>query len=155
MSSERLEVVRRLREAWCRFVPDEIVAFYSLDAEIVPPTGEVFGRIYRGHEGLRRYISEFAATFESPSFEVEEVIDAAVCGRDRSGLGPRAAQRRRGPPAYRQRLQLPRRVVFKHVIYLGRHEALAAAGVVTSSDETAGQARQRRPKGGRSFAGRS
>jgi hypothetical protein len=30
--SERLEVVRRLRDAWCRFVPDETVAFYSLDA---------------------------------------------------------------------------------------------------------------------------
>jgi ketosteroid isomerase-like protein len=79
MPLERLEVVGRLRDAWSRFVPDEIVAFYSLDAEIVPPTGEMFGRIYRGHEGLRRYISEFAADFEVPSFEVEEVIDAGVC----------------------------------------------------------------------------
>ena len=79
MPSEQLEVVRRLREAWCRFVPDEIVAFYSRDTEIVSPTGEMFGRVYRGHEGLRRYISEFAAAFEAPSFEVEELIDAGAC----------------------------------------------------------------------------
>jgi ketosteroid isomerase-like protein len=79
MPPERLEVVWLLREAWCRVVPDEIVALYSLDAEIVSPTGEMFGRIYRGHEGLRRYISKFAAAFESPSLEVEEVIDAGGC----------------------------------------------------------------------------
>ena len=79
MPSERLEVVRRLRDARRRFVPDEIVAFYSLDAEIVSPTGEMFGQIYRGHEGLRRYISEFTAAFEAPSFEVEQFIDADAC----------------------------------------------------------------------------
>jgi ketosteroid isomerase-like protein len=76
MPSERLQVVRRLRDAWCRFVLDDIVAFYARDAAIVSPTGEMFGRIYRGHEGLRRYISEFAAAFEAPSFEVEELIEA-------------------------------------------------------------------------------
>lgn len=76
---DRLEVVRRLRDAWRRFVRDEIVAFYSLDAEIVSPTGEMFGQIYRGHEGLRRYISEFTAAFEAPSFEVEQFIDADAC----------------------------------------------------------------------------
>jgi hypothetical protein len=33
MPSEWLEAVRRLRDAWRRFVPDEIVAFYSVEAE--------------------------------------------------------------------------------------------------------------------------
>jgi ketosteroid isomerase-like protein len=64
---------------WCRFVPDEIAAFYSRDAEIVSPTGEMFGQIYRGHEGLRRCIGEFTAAFELRSFEVEELIDAGAC----------------------------------------------------------------------------
>jgi ketosteroid isomerase-like protein len=77
--SERLEVVRRLRDAWGRFVPDEIVAFYSLDAESVSLTGEMFGQVYRGHEGLRRYIGEFPAAFGALSFEVEELIDAGAC----------------------------------------------------------------------------
>jgi hypothetical protein len=79
MPSERLEVVRRARHAWCRFVPDEIVAFYSRDADIVSSTGEMFGQIYRGHEGLRRYIGEFAAAFAVPSLRVEELIDAGAC----------------------------------------------------------------------------
>jgi hypothetical protein len=97
--SELLEVVRRLRDAWCRFVPDEIVAFYSLDAEIVSPTGEMFGQVYRGHEGLRRYISEFAAAFGAPAFEVEELIDAGACWSRSFGsrrAGGTAAPRRAG-----------------------------------------------------------
>jgi SnoaL-like protein len=105
--SERLELVRRLRDAWCRFVPDEIVGFYSLEAEIVSPTGEMFGQVYRGPEGLRRYISEFAAAFGVPSFEVEELIDAGACVAEIVRASARAPQRRRGAPAYRQRLQLP------------------------------------------------
>lgn len=129
MSSEPLEVVRRLRDAWCRFVPDEIVAFYSRDAEIVSPTGAMFGQIYRGHEGLRRYISEFAAAFEVPSFEVEELIDAGACGREfrsrRGGRHSGAEVRRRIASVYSFRAG----VVSKHVIYLDRAEALAAAGL--------------------------
>jgi len=129
--SELLEVVRRLRDAWCRFVPDEIVAFYSLDAEIVSPTGEMFGRVYRGHEGLRRYISEFAAAFGAPSFEVEELIDAGACVVEIVQVSARgrhsdAEGRRRIASVYSLRAGL----VFKHVIYLDRGEALAAAGLL-------------------------
>lgn len=130
MSSEPLEVVRRLRDAWCRFVPDEIVAFYSRDAEVVSPTGEVFGQIYRGHDGLRRYISEFAAAFEVPSFEVEELIDAGarvveIVQVSARGRHSGAEVRRRIASVYSFRAG----VVFKHVIYLDRAEALAAAGL--------------------------
>ena len=135
---DRLEVVRRLRDAWRRFVRDEIVAFYSLDAEIVSPTGEMFGQIYRGHEGLRRYISEFTAAFEAPSFEVEQFIDADACVVEvvqvlARGRHSGAEVRRRIASVYSLRAG----VVFKHVIYLDRAAALAAAGVATSSDETA------------------
>jgi ketosteroid isomerase-like protein len=122
--------LRRLRDAWCRFVPDEIVAFYSRDAEIVSPTGEMFGQIYRGHEGLRRYISEFAAAFEVPSFEVEELIDAGACVVEIVQVSARgrhsgAEVRRRIASVYSFRAG----VVSKHVIYLDRAEALAAAGL--------------------------
>jgi predicted N-acetyltransferase YhbS/ketosteroid isomerase-like protein len=128
--SERLEVVRRLRDAWCRFVPDEIVAFYSLDAEIVSPTGEMFGQVYRGHEGLRRYISEFAAAFGAPSFEVEELIDAGawvveIVQVSARGRHSGAEVRRRIASVYSLRAGL----VFKQVIYLDRAEAIAAAGL--------------------------
>jgi GNAT superfamily N-acetyltransferase/ketosteroid isomerase-like protein len=128
--SERLEVVRRLRDAWCRFVPDEIVAFYSLDAEIVSPTGEMFGQVYRGHEGLRRYLSEFAAAFEAPSFEVEDLIDAGACVVE---IGQVSARGRHSGAEARRRIaslySLRAGLVFKHVIYLDRAEALAAAGL--------------------------
>jgi len=123
-------VVRRLRDAWCRFVPDEIVAFYSLDAEIVSPKGEMFGQVYRGHEGLRRYLSEFAAAFEAPSFEVEDLIDAGACVVE---IGQVSARGRHSGAEARRRIaslySLRAGLVFKHVIYLDRAEALAAAGL--------------------------
>jgi GNAT superfamily N-acetyltransferase/ketosteroid isomerase-like protein len=125
-----LEVVRRLRDAWCKFVPDEIVAFYSWDAEIVSRTGEMFGQIYRGHEGLRRYISEFAAAFEVSSFEAEELIDAGACVVEVVQVSARGrhsgAEVRRGiAGVYSFRAG----VFFKHVISLDRAEALAAVGL--------------------------
>jgi len=138
-------VVRRLRDAWCRFVPDEIVAFYSLDAEIVSPTGEMFGHVYRGHEGLRRYISEFAAAFGVPSFEVEELIDAGACVVEIVQVSARgrhsgAEVRRRIASVYSLRAGL----VFKHVIYLDWAEALAAWGCHLVRPDSHGQVRQRR-----------
>jgi predicted N-acetyltransferase YhbS/ketosteroid isomerase-like protein len=130
MASERLQLVRRLRDAWCRFVPDEIVAFYSVDAEIVSPTGEMFGQTYRGHDGLRRYLSDFAAAFEAPAFEVEELIDAGTCVVEIVQVSARgrhcgAEVRRRIASLYKLRAG----VVIEHVIYLDRAEALAAAGL--------------------------
>ncbi len=123
-------MVRRRRDAWCRFVPDDIVAFYARAAAIVSPTGEMFGRIYRGHEGLRRYISEFAAAFEAPSFEVEELIEAGegvveIVQVSARGRHSGAEVRRRIASVYSLRAGL----VFKHVIYLDRAAALAAAGL--------------------------
>lgn len=76
MSSERLELARRLRSAWSTFVADEIVRCYSPDAELVSGKNELFGGVYRGHEGLRRYIGEFCTAFEAPTFEVEELFEA-------------------------------------------------------------------------------
>jgi ketosteroid isomerase-like protein len=136
--SERLELVRRLRHAWCRFIPDEIIAFYSVDAEIVSPTGEMFGEVYRGHEGLRRYISAFADAFEAPSFEVEELIDAGACVVEvirvsTRGKASGAEVRRRIANLYSLRAGL----VLEHVIYLNPDEALAAAGLAPAADEAA------------------
>jgi GNAT superfamily N-acetyltransferase/ketosteroid isomerase-like protein len=121
-------VVPRLRDAWCWFVPDEIVAFYSLDAEIVTPTDEMLGQVYRGHEGLRRYISELASG--PPSFEVEELIDAGACVVEIVQVSARgrhsgADVHRRIASVYSLRAGL----VIKHEIYLDRAEALAAAGL--------------------------
>jgi ketosteroid isomerase-like protein len=94
------------------------------------PRAEMFGQIYRGHEGLRRYISEFAAAFEAPSFEVEDLIDAGACVVEIVQVSARgrhsgAEVRRRIASVYSLRAG----VVFKHVIYLDRAEALAAAGL--------------------------
>jgi ketosteroid isomerase-like protein len=117
-------------DAWCEFVPDEIVAFYSVDAEIVSATGEMFGQIYRGHDQLRRYIGEFAAAFEVPSFEVEELINAGACLVEVVEVSARgwhsaAGVRRRIASVYSFR----EGVVSKQVIYLDRAEALADAGL--------------------------
>ncbi len=138
MPSERLELVRRLHDAWCRFIPDEIIPFYSVDAELVSPTGEIFGDVYRGHEGLRRYIREFADAFEAPSFEVEKLVDAGACVVEVSLVSTRGKEsgvevRRRVANLYRLRAGL----VFEQVIYLNPDEALAAAGLAPAADEAA------------------
>jgi hypothetical protein len=90
----------------------------------------MFGHVYRGHEGLRRYISEFAAAFGAPSFEVEELIDAGACVVEIVQVSARgrhsgAVVRRRIASVYSLRAG----VVFRHVIYLDRAEALAAVGL--------------------------
>ena len=74
MSREDVELVRIVREAWRRLAVEEIGALYTADAEIVSPSSELFGGIYRGREGLRRYVSAFLEAFERPTFELEELL---------------------------------------------------------------------------------
>jgi hypothetical protein len=71
-----------------------------------------------------------AAAFEVPSFEVEELIDAGACVVE---IVQVSARRRHSGAEVRRRIasvySFRAGVVFKHVIYLDRAEALAAAGL--------------------------
>lgn len=122
-----LELVLRVRDAWCRLVPDEITSFYSSDVELVSPQGEMFGRVYRGHDGLRRYIGDLAEVWEPPTFELEELFDARnrvveVVHASTRGRQSGVEVGRRIPSVYTVRDGL----IAKHVIYLDPADAVNA-----------------------------
>jgi ketosteroid isomerase-like protein len=101
MSQENVEVVRRILEAnrsddleaavqVAISLSDPSVEFTSVMAAVRPET-------YRGHEGIRRYFSEMAESWEEWRLETEEVFDAgpdtvvAVFGSRLIGRGSGAA----------------------------------------------------------------
>jgi ketosteroid isomerase-like protein len=130
MSQENVELARRCFDAWSSWVFEEIAAFYARDAEIISPSSEMFGRTYRGHDGLRLYIEHFVAAFEPPSFELEEIVDAgervitvALCRTRGRESGVAVSQRTATVGTIRDGL------ISREVIYLNRNDALAAAGM--------------------------
>jgi len=64
METHNTEVVRRLLEAVSRFDPDEMVEMVQPDYEFVPIMAALEGRVYRGHEGVRAWISEMRTHWE-------------------------------------------------------------------------------------------
>lgn len=132
-------LVRRLRDAWSHFSPDRLAGFYSADAGIVSPRRDLFGHIYRGHEGLRRSISEFADAFDRPAFKLEELVEARDFVIEVVPLSTRGRQggievRRRIASTYTVRDWL----ISKQVIYVDRADALAAAGLAAPAARTGG-----------------
>jgi ketosteroid isomerase-like protein len=86
MSQENVELVRAAWEAWERRDMEAIFAFY--DPEIVwdqTHYGEPSG-VYHGHDGIRQFLREWFASFESYYVHAEEFTDAGPgwfygCGR--------------------------------------------------------------------------
>jgi ketosteroid isomerase-like protein len=77
MSQENVEVMSRMYEAWLRGDP---AAFDALDPEIElhpDPEAHWVGveRTYRGHEGMREYMSAVYEAFEDYRPEVEKFLD--------------------------------------------------------------------------------
>jgi ketosteroid isomerase-like protein len=57
-----------------------MATFYAPDVDIVSPTAELFGRSYRGHEGLRDYVQDFVDAFEPVQLDLEEIVDGGEQG---------------------------------------------------------------------------
>ena len=82
MSQENVEVVRRLYDAARRgddALPFELYARdIEWDARGAWPGRAIsdLGRVYRGHEGVRRFWRDYLSAFERYDFTVEELIDA-------------------------------------------------------------------------------
>jgi ketosteroid isomerase-like protein len=80
MSSENVEVVKRIFEAAARRDAAGVLAAYDQDVEVdfsgAPQAGMIGARVYRGHEGLRRWFREWHDAWADVHDEVEEVIDA-------------------------------------------------------------------------------
>jgi ketosteroid isomerase-like protein len=80
MSSENVETVKRIFEAAARRDAAGVLAAYDEDVEVdfsrAPQAAMIGRRIYRGHEGLRRWFREWHDAWADVHDEVEEVIDA-------------------------------------------------------------------------------
>ena len=76
MSRENVEVARRAYEAWNRGDMDAMLATLHPDAEYVT-TGVFPGLdpVYRGHDGFKKFWSDFRGAFDSLMIEVHELRD--------------------------------------------------------------------------------
>jgi ketosteroid isomerase-like protein len=84
MSQENVEVVRRLLPAFQsvdvgnferRF--DEVREIFDPEVEwVAAPHSLLSSEEYRGHEGVRRFWTEFLSAWDEYGVEVEELIDA-------------------------------------------------------------------------------
>ena len=76
MSQEMVEVVRVVAEAWNRDDRDAWLAAWDEAAEFYPLRSQLEGRLYRGREGLRNFMTELDEDWDYARFEVDEIRDA-------------------------------------------------------------------------------
>ena len=79
MSADDVQTIRRMYEAW--IAGDEEAVYAVLDDEILlNPDPEAFwvgvNEEYRGHDGVRRYMTAVYEAFEDYRPEVEEIRDS-------------------------------------------------------------------------------
>lgn len=79
MSSENVEVVRRVYDAAARRDSETVLSLYHPDVELDSTRLRVdAAALYRGHDGLRTFFREWNEAWESIDYEVEELIDAGT-----------------------------------------------------------------------------
>jgi ketosteroid isomerase-like protein len=80
MSRENVEIVRRVYEGVARHDFAAVLALYDPDVEwdfSRSPVGGTLGRkVYRGHEGLRRWWGEWREAWEIYQDDYDELTDA-------------------------------------------------------------------------------
>lgn len=80
MSGENVEIVRRLFDATARQDVETVFALY--DPEIEWDTSRaalgllIEGGVFRGHEGVRRFLRKYNEAWEQMRYEIHELIDA-------------------------------------------------------------------------------
>ena len=79
MAQENVEIIRRMYDAWLG--GDEEAVFSTYDADIrLNPDPEAWwvgmDEDYRGHSGMRRYMSAVYEAFEDYRPEIERIVDA-------------------------------------------------------------------------------
>ena len=76
MSKEDLEVVRAAFDAWNRGDLNAWFTYWDERAEFYPLRAQLEGRVYSGHEGLRRFVADVSEEWKTIRFEVDEVRQA-------------------------------------------------------------------------------
>ena len=76
MSRENVEVVRRSLEAFGRKDLDTVIDAWAEESEWRPAmAGAVEGTVYRGREGMRRYLNELFTTFAEVNPQDAQLTD--------------------------------------------------------------------------------
>jgi ketosteroid isomerase-like protein len=85
MSQENVEVVRRFLDAFNARDVDVLIRLSSEDCEWRPFRAQLEGTVYRGHEGIRRFVSDMDDDWERFRIDALEFHDrherVAVIGR--------------------------------------------------------------------------
>jgi ketosteroid isomerase-like protein len=133
MSQQNVEVIRRIWEEWNRGDLNAVFALYAPDVEFdvtrYPEWPDA--DIARGREPVRRFFTEFLATWESYEGTLETLLDA---GDDRVFAIIRQRFRGRGSGAgvemhWAQIYTLRDGVIFRIQNFSDRAEALEAVGM--------------------------
>jgi len=86
--SEVAEIVRQSFEAFNARAVDEAVSLFAEDCELLPFRAQLEGIAYRGHEGVREFVSDMAEDWNTFRIDPLEVYDrrdrVAVVGRVRA-----------------------------------------------------------------------
>jgi ketosteroid isomerase-like protein len=80
MSQENVEIVRRVFEATTRRDAEAVAALYDPSVEM-DTSRATLGRlvapgVYRGHEGVQRFLRTYNEAWQQMDYEIEELIDA-------------------------------------------------------------------------------
>jgi ketosteroid isomerase-like protein len=76
MSAQNVEIVRALIDEWNRGEIEAVIARATEDFEWHPVLVQsVEGRVFRGHDGFREFLSDWTTTWESWNLEAEEIRD--------------------------------------------------------------------------------
>jgi ketosteroid isomerase-like protein len=136
MSKENVEIVRRAWEAYDRRDNEAALALYDPEIEVdLTASGQPGAGVYRGLEGVRRWLGDWHAAFAEISGEVHEWIDAddhVIAVIRWHGQG-----RLSGVPAQLDQAhvwQLRDGKLWRLRIYDSKAEALEAAGVPGLAD---------------------
>ena len=139
MSEENVEIIRRMYERWLDQDPSLFEAFDD-EIELHPdPAADWVGvnDIYRGHEGVRRYIVQVYEAFEDYRPEVEELRDAGdkvitlAIEHGRGKTSGAAVKAHRTAHVWTMRAGRAIRVD----LYLDRDQAFDAVGLDLEADE--------------------
>jgi ketosteroid isomerase-like protein len=75
MSQENVEIVRRAFDAFNARDVDELVSLSAEDCEWLPFRAQLEGTVYRGHEGVRQFLSDMDEDWETFRIEPLEFHD--------------------------------------------------------------------------------
>jgi hypothetical protein len=104
MTKQDEETVRAGLAALNRRDVDGMLATLHPDAELIPLKAVLEGTVYRGHEGLRRWLSDMYEDWDDLRIDVEEVRGLAGAG---AGPLPCAGALQRSAPGSARRVDLP------------------------------------------------